>query len=338
MSLEIKIKKNYGEFKLNIEYKGESRRIGILGASGSGKSLTLKTISGIERPDEGFVKIDGRVLFDSNNNVNITPQKRKTGYMFQSLALFDNMSVEQNIKAGIGRNADITAQEIMERFGLSNIAGRRPHELSQGQKQRTALARILASEPSVILLDEPFSSLDFHIRDEMQESLISMLENFDGTVITVSHSLEEIYALSDELIVIDNGNVCAVGITEDIFNSPPDSISAVLTGCENIAHAEYMDGKIYIPDWGIELSSPNKDVSHVALRARSFYYDERGGMLCLFVKEPNIKKTPFGCTVYFKPSEKASEKMCIKISSSEMRYNGIPDRIYVDERDFIMLK
>lgn len=332
MSVDINIKKDFGKFRLNIEYKGESRRIGILGASGSGKSLTLKSIAGIERPDEGFIKIDDRVLFDIKNRVNIIPQKRKTGYMFQSLALFGNMSVEGNIKAGIRENAEIKAKEVMDIFSLTDIADRFPSQLSQGQRQRTALARIIASEPDIILLDEPFSSLDYYIRDEMQASLINILKTFKGTVITVSHSFDELYALSEELIVIDNGRISTHGKTEDIFNKPPNRISAVLTGCENIVKAEYRNNKIYIPDWDIELNSDNKNVKYAAIRAHCFSLADRGDMLCFDVKEPEVKKEPFGYTVYFKPSEKAVGKMCFKLRTD----NGIPDKIYLDKRNLLI--
>ncbi len=337
MSVDIRIKKDLGKFKLNIEYRGESRRIGILGASGSGKSLTLMSIAGIEAPDEGYVNIDGRVLFDSRSNINITAQKRKTGYMFQSLALFNNMSVEKNIRAGIKENADEKAIKIMADFGLSELADRSPLQLSQGQRQRTALARIIASEPEVILLDEPFSSLDRYMRNEMQASLINTLKDFKGTVITVSHSFDEIYALSDELIVIDKGNVCAFGKTEDIFSTPPNRISAVLTGCENIAKAQYRDNKVYVSDWDIEFDSDNKNIDHIAVRAVSLMLEDNGNSICFDVIEPEIKKGPFDSTIFFKPSERAVRKMCFKLSS-KVHLNNIPNKIYIDKKDIIMLK
>lgn len=333
MSVDLHIKKNFGRFKLNIEYRGESRRIGILGASGSGKSLMLKSIAGIETPNYGFVNIDGRVLFDSRNKVDIAPQKRKTGYMFQSLALFENMSVEKNIKAGIKKDADVKAREIMEDFGLSELADRLPSQLSQGQRQRTALARIIASEPEVILLDEPFSSLDSYMRDEMQTNLINTLKYFKGTVITVSHSYDEIYALSDELIVIDNGKICTYGKTDDIFRKPPDRISAVLTGCENIAAVKYRNNKIYIPDWDIELTSDIKNAEYVAVRANSFLLEDNGNSICLDVAEPKVKKGPFDNTIFFKPSERAVGKICFKISP----YDNIPDKIYLDKSNLLII-
>ncbi len=333
MSVDINIKKDLGNFKLDIEWKSESKRIGILGASGSGKSLTLKSIAGIETPDDGFIKTDGRVLFDKGKKINIIPQKRKTGYMFQSLALFENMSVEKNIKAGAGKYADEKTRDIMDKFGLADKASLFPSQLSQGQKQRTALARIIASEPDTILLDEPFSSLDRHIRDEVQTSLIDMLKNFKGTVITVSHSFDEIYALCDELIVIDKGRVCACGKTEDIFSKPPNRVSAMLTGWENIAFAESREDCIYIPDWDIKLPLYKKDVSYAAIRSNSFSLTDKGDMLCFCVGEHYIKRGPFDCTVYFKPSEKTLKKMCFKLPS----YEDIPSKIYLDKKDILII-
>lgn len=199
MSIEVLIKKDLGPFKLNIAFQSDSRRIGILGASGCGKSLTLKSIAGIERPDEGRIVINGKALFDSSERMNLKPQLRKVGYLFQNYALFPTMTVEQNIAAGLtGKKGQIMHQvrEMVERFHLNGLEKRLPGELSGGQQQRVALARMLVCEPEVILLDEPFSALDVYLRDQMQRELMQMLETYPGIVILVSHSRDEVYRMS----------------------------------------------------------------------------------------------------------------------------------------------
>ena len=168
MAIDVKILKKWGEFCLDIRFQSQSKRIGILGASGSGKSMTLKSIAGIETPDSGYIEIDGNILFDKETKINLKPQKRKVGYLFQNYALFPTMTVEQNIAAGLKGKKPVLRRrvgEMVRKFGLTGLENRYPHQLSGGQQQRTALARIMAYEPKVILLDEPFSALDMYLKD-----------------------------------------------------------------------------------------------------------------------------------------------------------------------------
>ena len=165
--VDISIKKKYGNFKLNIQFSSESRRIGILGRSGSGKSLTLKSIAGIERPDNGYINIDGNILFDKKSNRNIKTQKRHTGYMFQNYALFPAMTVEKNIMSvikGSKKHREEMTLKLINQLGLKDVKNSLPSKLSGGQQQRCAMARIFASQPDTILLDEPFSALDIYIK------------------------------------------------------------------------------------------------------------------------------------------------------------------------------
>ena len=166
MGLSVDVNKNLGDFHLNVRFQTEASRIGILGATGCGKSMTLKSIAGIETPDEGKIMMNDKVVYDSRQKVNIRPQKRNIGYLFQNYALFPTMTVAKNIAAGLKG----TKQEKQERvarmirtFQLEGMEERLPGELSGGQQQRVALARIMAYEPDVILLDEPFSALDMFL-------------------------------------------------------------------------------------------------------------------------------------------------------------------------------
>ena len=171
MSLQAAIKKRFSGFSLDVSLNTDGGVMGILGASGSGKSMTLKCIAGIETPDEGRIVLNGRVLFDSEKHINLPPQKRKVGYLFQNYALFPNMTVETNIAAGLSGSKE-EKQEAVARmirlFKLEGLEKRYPSQLSGGQQQRVALARILVYEPDVIMLDEPFSALDYYLKEQLQ--------------------------------------------------------------------------------------------------------------------------------------------------------------------------
>ena len=208
MAIEVRIKKKLGNFQLDIDFKTEENRIGILGASGCGKSMTLKCIAGIETPDEGRIIVDGTLLYDSAKKISLKPQKRHIGYLFQNYALFPTMTVEENIAAGLqGRKEEKRRRvvEMMEKFQLLGLGKQLPGELSGGQQQRVALARIMAYEPEVILLDEPFSALDDFLKDRLAQEMLDLLKDYRGTVVLVSHSRDEIYRFTRELLTMADG-------------------------------------------------------------------------------------------------------------------------------------
>lgn len=220
MAVAVNVKKKLGDFTLQAEFTGEASRIGILGASGCGKSMTLKCIAGIETPDEGEICVNGKTMFSSTQKINIKPQQRKTGYLFQNYALFPTMTAAENIAAGVrGSRAEKQKRvsEMIAAFQLEGLEKRLPGELSGGQQQRVALARIMASEPEMILLDEPFSALDMFLKEQLKNELMEMLKDYKGTVILVSHDRDEIYQFSEELLIMDKGSVIACGKTKEIF-------------------------------------------------------------------------------------------------------------------------
>ena len=223
MEIRVRINKTVGDFKLNIDFQSASGRIGILGASGCGKSMTLKCIAGIETPDEGEIYVGDEALFDSWKNINVKPQKRKIGYLFQNYALFPTMTVAENIESGLsGRKEEKKqrVQEMIEKFQLWGLENRLPKELSGGQQQRVALARIMAYSPDVILLDEPFSALDAFLKEQLQRELTETFSDYPGIVIMVSHSVDEIFKFCDELLVVHQGHNMDYGKTKDIFKDP----------------------------------------------------------------------------------------------------------------------
>lgn len=208
--LEVQIYKKLAEFDLDISFQVDDNILGLMGASGSGKSMTLKCIAGIEMPDQGRIVLNGRVLFDSEKKINVPIQKRNVGYMFQSYALFPNMNVYENISVGLRarkvKDVDIVVQKVMQQFRIFELASRYPKQLSGGQRQRVALARLIAYEPDVLLLDEPFSALDEDLKKDLLQELKSELQ-ISKPVIFVSHDKEEVNELCDLKYKIKQGEI-----------------------------------------------------------------------------------------------------------------------------------
>lgn len=208
--LEVQIYKKLAEFDLDVSFQVNDNILGLMGASGSGKSMTLKCIAGIETPDQGRIVLNDRVLFDSEKKINVPIQKRNVGYMFQSYALFPNMNVYENISVGLRarkvKDVDIVVQKVMKRFQISELASRYPKQLSGGQRQRVALARLMAYEPDVLLLDEPFNALDEDLKEDLLRELKSELQ-ISKPVIFVSHNKEEVNELCDFKYKIKQGEI-----------------------------------------------------------------------------------------------------------------------------------
>ena len=275
MSLKVNIKKRLGNFNLDVAFETERGVFAILGASGCGKSMTLKCIAGIETPDEGRIELNGRVLYDSAKKINLTPQKRRVGYMFQDYALFPNMTVEQNIKAGMGKHPEKEkVRSYINRFRLEGMEKHYPAQLSGGQKQRVAMARMIASEPDILLLDEPFSALDSYLKWELEQEMRDMLAEVQKPVLFVSHNRDEVYRLCSVVSCIDHGKMEVIEKTKEFFHNPKTKTAAVLSGCKNISAAEIVDDHhIKALDWGITLCVPEipEDTKAVGIRAHSFY-------------------------------------------------------------------
>lgn len=348
MAIEVRIEKKLGEFKLNVSFRSDSRRIGILGASGCGKSMTLKSIAGIERPDEGRIAVNEKVLFDSGKRVSEKPQVRKIGYLFQNYALFPTFTVEENIAAGLtGKKKEIMCRvgQMVERFQLTGLEKRLPGELSGGQQQRVALARIFAYKPEVILLDEPFSALDVYLRDQMQRELMDILKDYQGTVIMVSHNRDEVYRMSEELLVLDDGKIVGQGKTKALFDNPGNIATARLTGCKNITRVTGLTGNgVYSEEWKMKFflkRCPDKAIRAVAIRAHEFCTEEpkEGNYFCFPVLAPVITEDLFEYNISFKPSDDAKARVDWKISKYIWKegVDKLPDKIYLKERDLLML-
>ena len=353
MAINVQIKKKLGSFRLDIRFQSDSERIGILGASGCGKSMTLKSIAGIETPDEGRIEVEGRTLFDRESKVNLKPQKRNVGYLFQNYALFPTMSVEKNIAAGLKgsrQENDRRVREMIGKFQLEGLEKRLPGQLSGGQQQRVALARIMAYEPDVILLDEPFSALDMYLRDQLQQELIRMLEDYEGTVIMVSHNRDEVYRFSEELLIIDQGRIAASGETKELFQNPVSKEAARLTGCKNFSRARRIDGHtLDAQDWGITLHIKGEIPDYtewVGYRAHDFVpvWGERGeNMLRADIESSAV--LPFERNYYLRPENTAgqntAQNICWFVQREKLEVleeRGLPDYLEIKEEKLLFLR
>ena len=304
--LSVDIREKLREFELQVQFTSGNSCLGILGPSGCGKSMTLKSIAGIVEPDSGSIILDGRDLFNSSQKLNLKPQKRRVGYLFQNYALFPNMSVEENILSGLkaAKRYDETQQkkrvsEMIERFRLSGLEKRYPAQLSGGQQQRVALARILAYDPEALLLDEPFSAMDSHLRERLRLELASVLSEYQGASVMVTHDRDEAYQLCDNLLLFSRGRVIAAGKTKDIFNDPGSVEAARLTGCKNISRIERLDDhRVRALDWdNLELVTEKKvteDITSIGIRAHDFEpVAETDWINLIPVGEPKISEMPF---------------------------------------------
>ena len=279
MSLLVDIKKKLGNFHLNVSFETDSGVLGLLGESGCGKSMTLKCIAGIEKPDEGKIILNSVTLFDSARRINVPPQKRRLGYLFQNYALFPNMNVRQNILCGLRNEADKAARartldEIIELMQLRGLEKHRPNELSGGQQQRVALGRILVGSPNLLMLDEPFSALDSHLRSQLQLQLQNLLKQFGKDVLMVTHDRDEAYRLCHRIALIDNGKILANKGAKELFLDPGSRKAALLTGCKNIADAVKSRAyEVTVPAWGVKFTTadPVRDeLCAIGIRAHYF--------------------------------------------------------------------
>jgi molybdate transport system ATP-binding protein len=210
----------------------------LFGPSGSGKSTLLRCIAGLSRPDAGRIMLDNAVLFDATRGIDVPPQRRKVGVVFQQLALFPHLTVAGNIAYGLHR---LSASErrariasVAETFHITALLGRRPAQISGGERQRTALARALVTEPSALLLDEPLSALDHRIQSQIIDDLRRWNEARRIPVLYVTHAHREVYALGERVIVLDHGTVVATGTPHEVLDDPGRGMIAEVAGFENL--------------------------------------------------------------------------------------------------------
>ncbi|WP_333651258.1 sulfate/molybdate ABC transporter ATP-binding protein [Lacrimispora sp.] len=346
MSLSVKIVKKLKDITLDIEFetRGSGGITGILGSSGCGKSMTLKSIAGIVTPDEGRIVLNDRVLFDSEKGINVKIQDREIGYLFQNYALFPHMTVMENIKMAVkGTRAEKKelAEFYLHMFRIEELAGHYPGRLSGGQQQRAALARVMASKPSVLMLDEPFSALDYSLKEMLQLELLEELKTFEGDVLLVTHSRDEIYRFCESIHVINRGNITASGSVKGVFQNPGTVSAARLTGCKNIVPIKYIDShRFFVPDWDAEIAVKNqevpRDADHIGIRAhylrKALEKDQENVVKC---KLRRFLEDPFEVALVLENG--IWWKIPNDIWASELK-GQIPDRVVIPEEGIFFLK
>ncbi|MCW3807982.1 molybdenum ABC transporter ATP-binding protein [Plebeiibacterium marinum] len=209
-------------FNVVVQEKFSEGITGIFGPSGSGKTSLLQCISGLARPKEGYISVGGRILFDSVKNINIPVSERNVGYVFQEGRLFPHMSVEKNLRYGIKKQAigKISYEEVIDLLGLRHILKSKPHQISGGERQRTALGRTLLSSPDILLLDEPFSAVDMSLRSQILPFIIRIQKLIQIPMLVVSHDIPDLLKLTNRLCIIKNGSCIGHGEYYDLLKDP----------------------------------------------------------------------------------------------------------------------
>jgi molybdate transport system permease protein len=305
----LKIFKPLSGFALDVGFDISPEVLGILGASGSGKSMTLRCIAGLETPSSGKIAVNGKVLFDSAEGINVPSKDRRIGFLFQNYALFPHLSVAQNVAFGLQHLSEsdrkLRVQEQLISVQMSGLENRYPHELSGGQQQRVALARAIAPSPDLLLLDEPFSALDTHLRSQLERELMQTLANYRGITLFVSHNLEEVYRVCKNLLVLAEGRPIAFDTKENIFDRPGNFTVAQLTGCKNFSAAKPISVTVVEAiDWGCTLTVVEpipKSLVSVGIRAHQLSFvsgcDRENTFACWIA---STVETPHRVTLYLK--------------------------------------
>jgi molybdate transport system permease protein len=313
VALEVQIVKRLRDFELDTSFSAGEVPLSILGPSGAGKTMLLRCIAGLERPDRGRIALDGTVLFDAERHIDIPPRRRRTGMLFQHYALLPHRTVGENIAFGL---RDLPPEErarrvaaLAARTHVTELEQCYPKELSGGEQQRVALARALAIEPKALLLDEPLSALDTHLRGQVEAQLQETFASYRRPVLLVTHNIEEAYRLGGELLVLSRGRVAAFGAKEEIFRRPPSVEVARLTGCKNLSRARAISpGMVEALDWGCRLrvaQDMTRPAAYAGIRAHHIDFVESstgaGGeeniFPCWLVRS---SETPFRITLYLR--------------------------------------
>lgn len=347
MALSVDIQKRLGAFRFQARFEAEDERLALLGASGCGKSVALRCIAGILTPDEGKIILDGVTLFDSAARVNLPPQRRKVGYLFQQYALFPNMTVRQNIAAAVrerGRREE-TVSRLLRQFQLEQPAGQRPGQLSGGQQQRAALARILASEPRALLLDEPFSALDSYLKYQLELELMDTLDQFPGTVLWVSHDRGEVFRTCQRVCVIDQGRSCAVQSLSQLFHAPGTEAAARLSGCKNYADAVPRGEAVLLPEWNLTLSCGRpvpSAVKRIGVRAHFVRPAENAGENVFPCAVVRVVEDVFTTIILLRPEGAAPEAPLLRMELDKTAWRALPGkdrlRILIEPRDILLFE
>ena len=349
MSLSVDLEKRLGSFHLRVQFQAEGEITALLGASGCGKSMTLKCIAGIVTPDRGRIVLNGRVLFDSEKGINLPSQQRKLGYLFQNYALFPNMTVEKNILCGIragskGEKAAALADAV-RRFRLEGLEHHYPAQLSGGQQQRVALARILCTRPEAILLDEPFSALDSFLKWKLELELSDLLADFHGPILWVSHDRGEVFRNCKKVCVMEQGTSQGIVTLRQLFHEPETEAAARLSGCKNIVEAVPAGSAVTLPQWGLTLDCTGPvpaDIRRVGIRAHHVTAVPEGTPGAFYCTVERVIQDVFTTIVLLRPEGAAPDAPPLRMELEREAWQKL-DRpnalwVHIQPRDLLLLK
>ncbi len=258
-------------FELDVQLSlSKSGVTALLGPSGSGKTSLLRLLAGLDKADAGYIRAGNTVWFDQQRRIYLTPQRRRVGLVFQEYALFDHLTVWQNIAYGVSKSKqNVIVKHWLQRTHLTELANSKPTILSGGQRQRIALARALAHEPDVLLLDEPFAALDIQLRDRLRRDIQRLIQGLDIPVLLVTHDLLEAQLMADNIGVLVEGRLCRFGECNQVFAEPEKVNVARVLGWQNFLKIKKItDGKV-VGDWG-EIQFPQaipENTTHIGFRA-----------------------------------------------------------------------
>ncbi len=306
-NLLVDIEKSLPNYTLITSFTADNYPLGLLGASGAGKSMILRCIAGLEKPSSGCIVLNGRVLFDEQKQINLPVRDRSIGFVFQNYALFPHLNVAQNIAFGLQHLSPLErnrrVNELITLMHLQGMQTRHPKNLSGGQQQRVALARALAMQPEVLLLDEPFSALDTHLRSQLEKQLIAIVNNYQGVTLFVTHNLEEVYRVCKNLLVLSEGKTAAYGSKESIFEHPRTFTTAQITGCKNFSRAQVISPqKVRAIDWDctLHVTEAISNPLHIGIRAHQLIFSDTPTVNTFPCWVVQTSETPHRLTIYLK--------------------------------------
>ena len=349
MSLYVDIEKQLGSFHLRVQFQAENEVTALLGASGCGKSMTLRCIAGIVTPDRGRIVLHDRVLFDSEKKVNLPPQQRKLGYLFQNYALFPNMTVEKNILCGIRtgsrREKSAALADALRRFRLEGLERHYPAQLSGGQQQRVVLARILCTRPEAILLDEPFSALDSFLKWNLELELSDLLADFQGPILWVSHDRGEVFRNCKKVCVMEQGTSQGIVTLRQLFHEPETEAAARLSGCKNIVEALPEGSAVTLPQWGLTLDCTGPvpaNIRRVGIRAHHVAAVPEGTPGAFRCTVERVIQDVFTAIVLLRPEQAAPDAppLRMELEREAWRQLNRPEELWiaVQPRDLLLLR
>ncbi|CCI25536.1 molybdate ABC transporter permease subunit [Microcystis aeruginosa] len=355
IGLFVDIEKHLPGFNLSVTFNCQNQPLGLLGASGSGKSLILRSLAGVETPSRGRIVLNGRILFDSEKGINLPSRQRRIGFVVQNYALFPHLTVAENIAFGLSKNLSkkVIKQQIVNQLELVQLPGmenRYPHQLSGGQQQRVAIARALASRPEALLLDEPFSALDTHLRAQLERQMIKTLSNYDGVTIFVTHNMDEAYRICENLLVMEKGRAIANNSKQKIFERP-DSVSlAKITGCKNFSRAIIINNQqLEAIDWDVKLHTIpgiSDYLAYTGIRAHQIIFGRDLGDINTFpCWLANAIEGPHRVTLYLKLNQPSNHDRDFHIQAElykdkwlEIKEQALPWTVTLSPQRLLLLK